>query len=234
MKFWVGVSGFSYASWKGVFYPKATKPTEMLQAYANRLNSVEINSSFYHMPTPETSAKWMKATPENFRFSFKANRKITHFMKLKGVKEEFDFFLKGLSPIDKKLGCVLVQLPPYMKQDYETLEAFLKQKPESIQVAVELRHDSWFSEKLTRMLSKYNTALCVAETEDMKPLLERTASFAYARLRHDSYSKAQLKAWSDKLVVYAGDLDDCFVYFKHDETGDAANRAVDFQAMLNG
>jgi len=232
-RFWVGVSGFSYASWRGVFYPEATKSNEMLQAYANQLNSVEINSSFYHMPTRGTTTKWTKATPEKFRFSFKTNRKITHFMKLKGAKEEFDFFLEGLIPADRKLGCVLIQLPPYMKQDYETLENFLKQKPESTRIAVELRDTSWFGVKLNKILLKYNAALCVAETEDMKPVLEHTASFAYARLRHDTYSKNRLKVWSEKMKKYASGLDDCFVYFKHDETGDAAKRAVDFQAMLN-
>ena len=95
-RFWVGVSGFSYSSWKGVFYPETTKSQGMLEAYAKRLNSVEVNSSFYHMPTQTTTAKWAALTPEGFRFSFKANRKITHFMKLKGVKEEFEFFLKGI------------------------------------------------------------------------------------------------------------------------------------------
>jgi uncharacterized protein YecE (DUF72 family) len=230
--FWVGVSGFSYASWKGIFYAEATGSQDMLEAYAQRLNSVEINSSFYHMPTQGTTTKWAALTPQGFRFSFKANRKITHFMKLKGAGVEFAFFLKGLNPMEKKMGCVLIQLPPYMKQDYETLETFLGEKPEWASVALEFRHISWFGDKLNKLLSKYNAALCVAETEDMKPVFERTAGFTYARLRHDRYSKGELKEWSQRLMKFAGDLEDCFVYFKHDETGDAANRAVDFSAML--
>jgi len=233
VRFWVGVSGFSYASWKGVFYPTATKPNQMLQAYAAKLNSVEVNSSFYHMPTQATTSKWAASTPDAFRFSFKTNRKITHFKKLKGAKEEFRVFLKGLEPVQAKLGCVLVQLPPYMKQDYNVLETFLNEKPKSAAVAIEFRHSSWFGDKLNDLLSKYDAALCVADTEDMRPTFERTGRFGYVRLRRSAYSKDELEGWSEKLRTFAVGLEDCFVYFMHDEAGDAANRAVNFNALLS-
>ena len=233
VRFWVGVSGFSYTSWKGVFYPATTKPNQMLEAYAAKLNSVEINSSFYHMPTPTTTSKWAASTPEAFRFSFKTNRKITHFMKLKDAQKEFGIFLKGLAPVEGKLGCILVQLPPYMKQDYDTLETFLAEKPKMTQIAIEFRHTSWFGDKLSNLLLKYNAALCVADTEDMKPIFNPTADFGYVRLRRSRYSKSELKEWSERLLKFAGGLKDCFVYFMHDETGDAANRAADFNSLLN-
>jgi len=234
VRFWVGVSGFSYATWRGVFYPENTKPNQMLEAYATKLNSVEVNSSFYHMPTQTTTAKWAVSTPKTFRFSFKASRKITHFKKLKGAKNEFEIFLKGLKPIGKKLGCVLVQLPPYMKQDTEILETFLAEAPKATPIAVEFRHNSWFGDKLNSLLSQYNAALCVADTEDMKPVFERTADFSYVRLRRSKYTEGELKEWSDRLLKSAAGLEDCFVYFMHDEAGDAANGAADFNAMLNG
>jgi uncharacterized protein YecE (DUF72 family) len=233
-QFWVGVSGFSYASWKGTFYPEATKPNEMLEAYAMKLNSVEVNSTFYHMPVAATTAKWAKSTPDSFRFSFKTTRKITHFMKLKNTNEEFQFFLKGLKSIDTKLGCVLVQLPPYMKQDYGLLEKFLAEKSKPCNIAVELRHNSWFGPKLNTLLSKYNAALCVADTEDMKPKLENTANFGYARLRREQYSKTALSSWAGRLRKFADELEDCFIYFMHDESGEAANRAAEFSSTLNG
>jgi uncharacterized protein YecE (DUF72 family) len=231
-RFWVGVSGFSYASWKGVFYPEKTPLGKMLEAYASKLNSVEINSSFYHMPTQATTAKWAGSTQPDFRFSFKANRKITHFMKLKGTEVELEIFLKGLKPLEDRLGCVLVQLPPYMKQDYDTLEAFLKQKPERTRFAMEFRHSSWFGDELKKLLSKYNVALCVADTEEMKPIFERTARFSYVRLRQNRYSRIDLKKWTEKLSNFADDLSDCFIYFMHDETGGAANMAASFLEML--
>jgi len=193
---------------------------------------VEINSSFYHMPTQTTTTKWGNSTPQDFRFSFKASRKITHFKKLRGAKAEFEFFLKGLKPVEAKLGCVLVQLPPYMKQDYETLETFLQEKPDWASIAIEFRHNSWFGDKLNNLLSKYNAALCIADTEDMKPVFEKTAHFTYARLRRERYSKADLKEWSEKLMKFASDLENCFVYFMHDEAGDSANMAAEFNKML--
>jgi len=234
VRFWVGVSGFSYVSWKGVFYPETTKPNQMLEAYGAKLNSVEVNSSFYHMPTSTITSKWASTTPEAFRFSFKANRKITHYKKLKGAKTELEIFLKGLSPVEGKLGCVLVQLPPYMKEDYGVLETFLAETPKLVSMAIEFRHNSWFGAKLNDLLSKYNAALCVVDTEDMKPIFERTANFSYVRLRRGTYSRRELTVWSDKLLEFASGDKDCFVYFMHDESGDAANRAANFNAMLGG
>jgi uncharacterized protein YecE (DUF72 family) len=205
----------------------------MLKAYSNKLNSVEVNSTFYRMPAAPVTAKWAESTVGNFRFSFKANRRITHIKKLRNVTSETSAFLSSLKPLGEKLGCVLVQLPPYMKQDYETLEAFLNEKPESLSVAVELRHDSWFGDSLNKLLSKYDTALCVADTEDMSPVFANTASFAYARLRKDHYSRADLRDWVRKLSEFAKDSSDCFIYVKHDETGQAAELAVEFASLLN-
>ncbi len=206
----------------------------MLEEYSSKLNSVEINSSFYHMPTQSTTSKWANSTQEDFRFSFKANRRITHIKKLQDTSADTDIFFKGVKPVEAKLGCILVQLPPYMKQDYDTLETFLKQKPASIRVALEFRHSSWFGDRLNEVLSKYDAALCVADTVDMKAVFAGTANFTYARLRRDRYSKKELKDWANKLLKFAEDSSDCFVYFKHDETGDAANQAVEFRTMLSG
>jgi uncharacterized protein YecE (DUF72 family) len=205
----------------------------MLEAYSTKLNSVEINSSFYHTPTQNITSKWANSTKEDFRFSFKANRRITHIKKLLNVSADTGAFFNGVKPVGEKLGCVLVQLPPYMKQDYDTLEAFLKQKTESIRLTLEFRHSSWFDAKLKQVLSRYGAALCVADTEDMEPVFEKTADFTYARLRKDRYSKRELENWAEKLAKFAEDSDHCFIYFKHDETGEAANTAVEFKAMLS-
>ncbi len=232
VRFWVGVSGFSYTSWRGTFYPKDAKTEKLLEAYSTKLNSVEINSSFYHMPTEKTTLKWAKSTQEDFRFSFKANRRITHIKKLRNTAEDTEVFMKALKPLNEKFGCVLVQLPPYVKQDYGILETFLNEKPDSVRVALEFRHDSWFAEGLNSLLAKYNAALCVVDTEDMKPVFQRTANFVYARLRQDHYSRNDLKLWAEKLSELAKDASDCFVYFKHDETGQAANMALEFRNLV--
>ncbi len=234
VRFWVGVSGFSYSSWQGVFYAKGTKAPDMLSAYSNKLNSVEINSSFYHSPTESTTTKWASATVENFRFSFKANRRITHIKKLRDVSADFVGFADLLKPLGEKLGCVLVQLPPYVRRDYEVLDEFLKTRPDSPNVAMEFRHESWFGEDLNKLLSKHDIALCVADTEDMKPVFSETASFAYVRLRKERYSKDELRSWARKLSDFAKNASDCFIYFRHDETGEAANTAREFASMLGG
>ena len=231
--FWVGVSGFSYVSWIGRFYPEGTRAGKMLEAYSTKLHSVELNLTFYHSPTQTTTSKWADSTPRDFRFSFKANRKITHFKRLKDTKTDLDLFLHKLKPLQEKLGCLLVQLPPYMKADFDVLEKFLTEKPDSIRVALEFRNESWFRDQLSSLLSKYDTALCVADTEDMKPVFQQTSQFMYVRLRRELYSKADLKSWSEMIHSQANESGDCFIYFKHDETGQAANMAVEFDSMLN-
>jgi uncharacterized protein YecE (DUF72 family) len=234
VRFWVGVSGFSYPAWQGVFYPDGTKPADMLNAYSGKLNSVEINSSFYHTPTEVTARRWGSVVGEGFRFSFKANRRITHIKKLRDAGEDFVAFTGVLRPLRDKLGCVLVQLPPYVKRDEATLEGFLNSKPESLNVALEFRHDSWFDDGVNKLLSRYNAALCVADTEDMKPVFSNTASFLYVRLRRDNYSKDELTSWAKRLQDFSERSVDCFVYFKHDEKGEAAKTAQGFKSMLVG
>lgn len=234
VRFWVGVSGFSYPVWRGVFYPERTKPADMLNEYSNKLNSVEINSSFYHTPSGATTGKWGSTVAESFKFSFKTNRRITHIKKLRDASPDFETFTKVLKPLGEKLGCVLVQLPPYVRRDEATLEAFLISRPESLNVTLEFRHDSWFDDGVNKLLSKYDAALCVADTEDMRPKFSNTASFVYARLRKDNYSKDELESWAKKLRDFSRESEDCFVYFKHDEKGEAAKMAQGFTKMLDG
>lgn len=232
VKFWVGVSGFSYPKWRGKFYPKDTKSDKLLEAYSTKLNSVEVNSSFYNTPTEKTILKWAASVGEDFRFSFKANRHITHYKKLKNTQPEIDYLTKALTNMGQKFGCLLVQLPPYLKSDNELLETFLKGTKDSNRIALEFRNDSWFIDKTYALLTKYNAALCVADTEEMKPVLQKTANFTYTRLRRDKYSELEMKGWAKKLSAFSQDTTDCYVYFRHDEPGDAANAAVKFKEIL--
>lgn len=231
-RFWVGVSGFSYAGWKGSFYPEDTKPENMLQVYSTKLNSVEINSTFYHMLNDKTTLKWRTSTEDDFRISFKINRRITHVKKLGDVQADTSFFLNALKPLADKLGCVLIQLPPYLKRDTALLEGFLNENFDSMKFAFEFRNDSWLTEEVYAILEKYRATLCVADTPDMKPVFRRTAPFAYVRLRQDRYSKNQLQDWSKKLKTFVEADDECYVYFKHDEAGAAANAAMEFPSLL--
>lgn len=234
VRFWVGVSGFSYPKWRGKFYPKDTKSDKLLEAYSARLNSVEVNSSFYTIPTEKAVLKWSGFVGQDFRFSFKANRRITHFKKLKNTQPETEYMTKILTPLGQKIGCLIVQLPPYLKCEIDLLETFLKAASESTRIALEFRNESWFTEEIYALLTEYKAALCVADTEEMKPVFKKTANFTYTRLRRDKYSDLEMKEWAKKLSAFSEDAADCYVYFKHDEFGDAANSALEFKGILDG
>lgn len=204
----------------------------MLEYYSSKLNSVEVNSTFYHMPSKTILPKWKASTQDDFKFSLKANRKITHIKKLRDAKPEVSYFLGAAASLETKLGCILVQLPPYQRCDPELLEGFLAESPTPSQFALEFRHESWFKPEVYNLLEKYGAALCIAETEEVKPVLQRTASFHYARLRREKYAQADLRAWASRLHEHTSGSDDCYVYFKHDEAGEAARLATEFRGML--
>src|SRR5438128_8296876 len=147
MKFFVGVSGFSYASWKGSFYPKDLKSEDFLSFYAGKLNSVEINSSFYAPPSAAMVKSWAGRTGEDFRFAIKSPRLITHTLKIaKGAPEAADRLGKTLDLPGGKLGPVLFQLPPFFRQDLKTLESCLTQTAGVKKKGLEFRHDSSLSD----------------------------------------------------------------------------------------
>ena len=123
---YVGTSGLSYKEWKGVFYPDKLPAKDYLSFYSQHFSTTEINNTFYRSPSEGTSAKWAEQVPENFRFTLKLNRKITHNKRLKDVEDEMEWFLKGAAALGKKLGTLLVQLPPYFREDTEVLEHFLE------------------------------------------------------------------------------------------------------------
>ena len=219
----VGVSGFSYSSWKGKFYPKETKPEEYLAYYSGRLNSVEINSSFYASPTAAAVKSWSSKTDENFRFAFKAPRQITHVLKLgKGAAEAAGRLSETLDLLGPKRGPILFQLPPYAKQDLALLEGFLSATSGIKERVFEFRHESWLQEPTYRLLEKNGAGFCIAETEDMNPILHVTAGLAYFRLRKDSYDVKAVDRWAKTIGETAKDSQGCYVYLRHDETGENA------------
>ncbi|MCZ6760320.1 MAG: DUF72 domain-containing protein, partial [Gemmatimonadetes bacterium] len=144
MKVFVGTSGYSYKEWKGVFYPEKIKPEEMLGYYGARLNSVEINNTFYRMPKESTLILWEEAVPGTFRFVLKASRRITHQKRLNEVEDELSYFLRVSSVLGERLGPTLFQLPPNFKKDMDRLNSFLQLLPNRWKAAMEFRHQSWF------------------------------------------------------------------------------------------
>jgi uncharacterized protein YecE (DUF72 family) len=219
----VGVSGFSYASWKGRFYPDGSKSEDFLSIYSQRLNSVEINSSFYAAPGAATVKVWSAKTTGRFTFAFKAPRQITHILKLgEGAPEAAERLSKTLDLLGKRRGPILFQLPPYSKQDAELLERFLTQTSGIGSRVFEFRHESWLKTSTYQQLDRHGAGFCIAETEDMAPVFQVTGGLAYFRLRKDAYDAKAVDLWAKKIRDTATEASDCYVYLRHDETGENA------------
>ena len=234
MKFFVGVSGFSYASWKGNFYPKDLKSEDFLSFYAGKLNSVEINSSFYAPPSAAMVKSWASRTGSDFRFAIKSPRLITHTLKLgKGASDAADGLGKTLDLLGGKLGPVLFQLPPFFRQDLKTLESFLTQTTGVKKKVFEFRHDSWLNQSTYQLLEKHEAGFCIAETEDMKPVLKVTGGLPYFRLRKDVYMATDLVKWTDKIRDIVKGTEQAYVYLRHDETGENASYAVGMKGKIS-
>jgi uncharacterized protein YecE (DUF72 family) len=220
---YVGVSGFSYPRWRGKFYPKEAKSEEFLAQYSRRLGTVEINSSFYAAPKPAAVEAWASKTGEDFRFAFKAPQLITHILKLGGGAPDAAVRLAStLELLGPRLGPVLFQLPPHMKQDLKLLDAFLSATTAVRQRVFEFRHKSWLDAATYRTLDKHDTGFCIAETEEMKPTFQVTGGIAYFRLRLDSYDTRSVDRWAGKVKELAGEVGESYVYLRHDETGENA------------
>jgi uncharacterized protein YecE (DUF72 family) len=219
----VGVSGFSYPSWKGKFYPEDTKSEEFLAYYSQRLGSVEINSSFYAQPSAAMAKSWSGKTNEKFRFSFKAPRLITHILKLgKGASEAAEKLSKVLDTLGPRRGPVLFQLPPFSKLDLNLLGEFLSATGGIENRVFEFRHESWLKDSTYELLERNAAGFCIAETEEMKPVFQVTGETAYFRLRKDSYDAKTVDAWAPKIAETAKGSEETYVYLRHDESGENA------------
>ncbi len=182
MHFFVGTSGYSYPKWKGAFYPEKLPQKEMLGYYAGRFSTVEINSSFYRMPTVEAVTSWAQQVPDSFQFVFKAPQAITHRRRLKSAQDELEMLVNTSSALQRRLGPLLFQLPPNFKKDLPRLESFLSLFGEGARVAFEFRHESWFDDEVFDCLRANSCALCLADADDLPDAaLVRTAGWGYVR-----------------------------------------------------
>lgn len=224
----VGTSGYNYPEWRGTFYPEQFSNAKMLAYYAERFPTVEINYTFYRMPTEKLLAGWAAGTPDSFSFTLKAPRRITHDSKLQRCEELVHVFCRTAETLGPKLATLLFQLPPTFKKDADVLRGFLELLPEGTRAAFEFRHPSWFETDVFDALRSRNIALCVADSEKLHAPVEITADYAYFRLRDEGYQQADIDRWADTIRTLQG-VHDVFVYFKHEEQGlgpDFARRLI--------
>ncbi|MGZ5049102.1 MAG: DUF72 domain-containing protein [Usitatibacter sp.] len=226
-RIFAGASGYSFKEWKGTFYPEKMKPEEMLAFYSSRLPTVEINNTFYRMPRSSMLEDWAGIVPEDFRFSIKATRRITHMARLKAESsaEPLDYLYKALAALGDKRGPVLFQLPPNLKKDVARLAEFLALLPADHNAAFEFRNDTWFDDEVYGALRDRGAALVLSEREDnAPPPMVPTAPWGYVRLRLESYSPDELARWAERLR--ATSWRETYVYFMHEPTAPAYARAL--------
>jgi uncharacterized protein YecE (DUF72 family) len=237
----IGTSGFHYRHWVGAFYPEKTPASKMLEYYVRHFDTLELNNSFYRLPTVSAFECWRDATPRDFIFAVKASRFITHNKKLKDPENAIDNLLPRAENLGKKLGPILFQLPPRWKVNVERLEKLLEILPREHRYAFEFRETSWITPKVMRVLEQLNVAFCIYELAGYHSPFEVTANFTYVRLHgpaagkyQGSYSGEALRAWARRIEAWAKKLKAIYIYFDNDQAGYAAKNALTLKAMVLG
>jgi uncharacterized protein YecE (DUF72 family) len=242
----VGTSGWQYRDWRGGLYPDGLPQRRWLEHYATQYRTVENNSSFYRLPSPETFAGWRARTPDDFVMAVKASRYLTHVRKLRDPAEPVARLLGAAAGLGPKLGPILVQLPPTLTAEPALLDGSLREfrairlpgDHGPVRIAVEPRHESWWTEDVKEILAAHDAALCWADRLD-RPVtpLWRTAGWGFLRFHEGTadpwpyYAKDTLRAWVDRLrQTWPGDAD-VYVYFNNDPGGAAVANSAEFAAL---
>ncbi|HYR27864.1 MAG TPA: DUF72 domain-containing protein [Thermoanaerobaculia bacterium] len=235
----IGTSGYHYKHWLGRYYPAGTKPADMLAHYLRDFDTVELNNTFYQLPTESTFDAWRKNTPANFLYAVKGSRFITHMIKLKDAQRGLTNFMPRAERLRGKLGPILWQLPPGWKVNVERLEEFLSILPKEHRYTFELRNETWMTDRVLELLQKYNAAFCIYELAGYHSPIELTADWTYIRLHgptsfkyQGSYSDAQMEEWADRIRGWSRKLKAVYVYFDNDDSAYAVDNALTLKKML--
>jgi len=235
---WIGTSGWHYPHWVGPFYPPGLRAAQFLEYYAARFRSVEINNSFYQLPSVADLRRWKSAVPEGFLFAVKASRYITHMKKLKDPAVTCQKFFDRVAALEEALGPVLFQLPPRWRVDTERLAAFLEGLPGGLRYAFEFRDPSWFNAEVEALLQQHGAAVCIFDLAGyLSPRLV-TAGFVYVRLHgpagryQGTYSSQTLAGWARQIEAWRRSGRDVYCYFDNDEAGYAIRDARRLAEMV--
>lgn len=222
-KVYIGTSGYTYKSWNAAFYPRDVPKRLQLEYFATQFPTVEINATFYRLPTPNMVRGWAKRVPKEFTYALKGSRFITHMKKLANLGDGLDNYFVGIHPMKRKVGVILWQLPPMLRKDLPRLDSFLKQlRPYRHRHAVEFRHASWYDPETFALLRKHKVAHVALSTSNMPMNLTVTSDIVYIRFHgleggfaHD-YTRAELEPWAKFCREQAGDGKTVYAYFNND------------------
>jgi uncharacterized protein YecE (DUF72 family) len=234
---YVGTSGWQYAHWRGVFYPDGLPPRMWLPYFAERFRTVEVNNTFYNLPDRSVFEHWFKTSPPDFVFALKMSRFLTHLKRLHDPEQPVKRFMERARRLGRKLGPVLVQLPPGFGVDLERLDATLKLFPRSVRVAVEFRDETWFTEETRALLERRRVALCLADSPRRKQPMWRTAGWGFVRFHEGKgphepgYERDVLRRWVERVAEMWPAKQDVYVYFNNDAAGYAIRDAVTFAEL---
>ena len=240
----VGTSGWTYASWKGTFYPEGLPSRRYLEFYAQEFPTTEVNYSFYHLPRPETYMNWARQVPDAFIFAVKASRLITHSKRLLGAEEVWRRFVDHAFGLGTHLGPILLQFPPSLQRETTRLADFLQMAQAGngsrvkLRLVCEFRHASWFTGEIYRLLQDQKVGLCIADSPTFPRRDVVTADFTYIRfhgrsaLFASSYSEAELAREAEAMQKYLRQGLDVYVYFNNDLRGHAVDNARLLRTLL--
>ena len=234
----IGTSGWHYPHWRGPFYPEKFPASKMLEFYTRYFDTVELNNTFYRLPTEHGVKEWRAGVPKGFLFAAKGSRYLTHMKKLKDPEAGVAKYFDRIGALGNKLGPIVFQLPPHWEVNTERLEAFLEALPRRRHYAFELRDPSWHTAEVYRILRRHRAAFCMFEIAGFRSGYELTANFTYIRLHgpgdayQGSYPPRTLKAWAKRIREWQHDLREIYVYFDNDQAGYAAKNALNLKRLL--
>jgi len=234
----VGTSGWHYQHWKGPFYPQGISQNQYLPYYADYLQTVEINNTFYRLPEKDTISNWKKSVPSDFIFCPKASRFITHTRRLRDTRQAVSRFFSRVELLEEKLGPVLFQFPPHWKLNLERLTEFLASLPGKYRYAFEFRDPDWFSDRVEELLRKNEAAFCIYDFQGRRSPLALTARFVYVRLHgpdgayRGNYRDQDLEYWATSFQDWASRNLEVFCFFDNDQSGYAVQNALRLKEII--
>ncbi len=234
----IGTSGWHYDDWRGRFYPEKLPKARWLEFFSGHFNTLELNNSFYHLPSEAAFNNWYNSSPPHFIFSVKVSRFITHIKRLKDCEDAVHNFMSRARLLKEKLGPLLYQLPPGLHRNDSLLETFLEKLPRDLKHVIEFRHQSWLTEEVFEILRQHHTGFCVFDMPKLTTPLLITADFAYIRfhgregLYSSRYTDEEMAEWAKRISGLAENVESVYIYFNNDVAGYALENARVIQNYL--